>query len=138
MMHKNICSKDILYITYNNFKDDIIEGKKQINILNIGNKYLINISLKKAVCKSNLRYITVYIGMLISDIVIINKINSIDEGIFELDMALDLGKDIYAVPGDIFDYKNYLANFAIKQGAIPICSKYDMQYILKEKKINVL
>lgn len=137
-MHKNICTKDMLYITSFNFKDEIIQSNKQISILNIGNKYAVNISLKKTIDISKLRYITIYIAMIISDIVIVNKISSIDEGIFELDIALELGKDIYAIPGDIFDYKNYLANYAIKQGAIPICSKYDMQYILQEKKINVL
>jgi predicted Rossmann fold nucleotide-binding protein DprA/Smf involved in DNA uptake len=55
-----------------------------------------------------------------------------------LDIALDLGKEIYAIPGDIFEYKNYLANFAIKQGAIPICSRCDMQYIIRENKDHVL
>lgn len=68
----------------------------------------------------------------------INKIKNINDGICELDLALELGKEIYAIPGDIFEYENYLANFSIKQGAIPICSKYDIDYVLKEKASNVL
>ena len=66
------------------------------------------------------------------------KIKDINEAIFELDIALDLGKDIYAIPGDIFEYESYLANYSIKQGATPICSKFDIEYVLKEKKDNVL
>lgn len=138
LMYKYLSSKNTLYITYSNFKKYTIGNKECVSVLNIGDKYKIFIQLKKEVGKENLKYIALYIAILISDFVVINKINNINEGMMELDIALDLGKDIYAIPGDIFDYKNYLANFAIKQGAIPICNIHDMKYILREKKFNVL
>ena len=138
IMCKKIINDKLLYITYADFKRCVINKKVFTNILNIGNKYKICVALKGNIGKDKLIYICIYIAILISDIDIINKINNINEGIRELDIALDLGKDIYAIPGDIFKYQNYLANFAIKQGAIPICSMHDMKYILAEKKFNLL
>lgn len=138
MMHKNFITEDVLYATYMDFNKGIVSTKKYICVLNIGNKYKLYVALKRSINKNILKYISLYIGILISDFVIVNKINNIDEGICQLDIALDLGKDIYAIPGDIFDYRNYLANYSIKQGAIPICSKYDMKNILEEKNLNVL
>lgn len=137
-MHKNLIKEDVLYAVYSSFNKCIVNTKEYICILNIGNKYKLYVVLKRSINKNILKYISLYIGILISDFVIVNKINNIDEGICQLDIALDLGKDIYAIPGDIFDYRNYLANYSIKQGAIPICSKYDMKNILEEKKLNVL
>ena len=123
----------MLYITYGKFTKG-----KSIYILTIGNKYKLYINTKGNINSKRLKYIAMYIGILICDFVVINKIKNIDDGIFELDIALDLGKEIYSIPGDIFEYENYLANYSIKQGAIPICSKYDIEYILKEKEFNVL
>lgn len=77
----------------------------------------------------NMKYILTCIAISLADYVVVNKINNISESMQELDIALDFGKEIYAIPGDIFEYKNYLSNFAIKQGAIPICSVYDVNNI---------
>ena len=137
-MSRYLSEKNIKYIRICDFIKNNINVKKHVCIATIGNKYKLYIKLKQKVESENLMYIATYIVILISDIIIINKVSNIDKGLRELDVALDLGKDVYAVPGDIFDYKSYLANFSIKQGAIPICSRYDMKYILTEKKYNVL
>lgn len=123
----------MLYVTYEEESKGMYEC-----VLNIGSKYRLYLVTKVKINKKILKYISTYIAVLISDFIVINKIQNIDEGLYELDMALDLGRDIYAIPGNIFEYENYLANFSIKQGAIPICSKYDAKYILKEKEFNVL
>ena len=132
-IHKQLFNKKVLYIIYLKSSKD---GKK--HILNIGDKYKLYIDIKVNVSIRRKEYILLYIAILLCDFVVINKIKSIDESIYELDIALDLGKDIYAIPGNIFEYESYLANYSIKQGAIPICSKYDAEYILKENKFNVL
>ncbi len=137
-MSKYLSGKNIEHIKVYDFVKNNITVKKHICIANVGDKYKLYIKLKKKVDSENLMYIATYIVILIADIIIVNKVSNIDKGLRELDIALDLGKDVYAIPGDIFDYQSYLANFAIKQGAIPICSRYDMKYILKEKKFNVL
>lgn len=130
-IHRNLFDIDVLYISYkeeNNYKC----------ILSLGDKYKLYINTKANISNNSLKYIITYVESVICDFVMVNKITNISESIFELDIALDLGKDIYAIPGDIFEYENYLANFSIKQGAIPICSKYDIEYLLKEKTANVL
>jgi DNA processing protein len=43
-----------------------------------------------------------------------------------LDMFLELGKDIYALPGEIFESRSYLANLAIRSGAHVITKKEDI------------
>jgi len=138
LMYKYLELENTLYITYSDFKKYTIGNKECVSILNIGDKNKVFIELKNEVSKEKLKYIALYIAILISDFVVINKISNINDGIKELDIALDLGKDICAIPGDILEYKNYLANFAIKQGAIPICNIHDMKYILREKNFNVL
>jgi len=132
-MYKELFNKKALYITY------VCKYKGRDRcIINIGDKYKLYIDTKVNINSKRIKYISMYIAMLICDFIVINKIKNIDESIFELDIALDLGKDIYAIPGDIFEYENYLANFGIKHGAVPVCSKYDMEYVLKEKTLNVL
>lgn len=132
-IHKQLFGKEVLYITY----EDIYVGKYKC-ILNIGNKYKLYIKEKVNITSKRMEYISRCIANLLCDFVIVHKIKNIDKSITELDIALDLGNDIYAIPGNIFKYENYLANYSIKQGAIPICSKHDAKYILKEKEFNVL
>lgn len=106
------------------------EGNKAaVNVIDISNGDKIYVTLKECISKYKLKYISQYISISLADYVIVNKIKSISESMVELDIALDLGKEIYAIPGDIFSYKNYLANFAIKQGAVPICSEHDVTNI---------
>ena len=138
LMYNCLFNNKNMYIKYGDFSKVKINGQIYIQALNLGNRHNVYLRFKQQVNTQKIKYICWYIAINIADIVIINKVINIDEGIRQLDIALDLGKDIYAIPGDIFNYKNYLANFSIKQGAIPICSKYDMDYILKEKKYNVL
>lgn len=100
-----------------------------LNVIDISNGDKIYIALKECISKFKLKHISKYISISLADYVVVNKIENISDGMLELDIALDLGKEIYSIPGDIFSYKNYLANFAIKQGAIPICSVYDVSNI---------
>lgn len=103
--------------------------KQSICRLTLSNGTKIYITLKKHMSVENMKYILTCIAISLADYVVVNKINNISESMQELDIALDFGKEIYAIPGDIFEYKNYLSNFAIKQGAIPICSVYDVNNI---------
>lgn len=115
---------------FNNISNNIdFLNKQYICALNLSNGTKIYIALKKDVPLKTVKYICSCIAISLADYVVINKINNISEAMQELDIALDLGKEIYAIPGDIFEYKNYLSNFAIKQGAIPICSVYDVDNI---------
>lgn len=115
---------------FNNISNNIdFLNKQYICGLNLSNGTKIYIALKKDVPLKTVKYICSCIAISLADYVVINKINNISEAMQELDIALDLGKEIYAIPGDIFEYKNYLSNFAIKQGAIPICSVYDVDNI---------
>lgn len=132
-IHKQLFNKEVLYI----FFVEASEDSKAV-MLNIGNKYNLYIDMRTNINSRIKKYVLLYTAMLLCDFVVINKIKNIDEAIYELDVALDLGKNIYAIPGNIFEYESYLANYSIKQGAIPICSKYDVEYILKENKFNVL
>lgn len=132
LMYNTLFDKKIKYITFSNLNHIFFYDKKYVNILKIGNKYNIYVCLKNNKNNEFLKYIQAYVAIIISDILVINKVSNIKQGIYELDIALDLGKEIYAIPGDIFKPEKYLANFAIKQGAIPICNKYDINYILKE------
>lgn len=106
-----------------------VGSKAAVNVIDISNGDKIYVTLKECISKYKFKYISQYISISLADYVIVNKIKSISESMLELDIALDLGKEIYAIPGDIFSYKNYLANFAIKQGAVPICSEYDVTNI---------
>ena len=115
------------YININNVNNG--GNKSAVNVIDISNGDKIYVTLKECISKCKLKYISQYISISLADYVIVNKIKSISESMVELDIALDLGKEIYAIPGDIFSYKNYLANFAIKQGAIPICSEHDVTNI---------
>ncbi len=45
--------------------------------------------------------------------------------------ALDQGKQVYAIPGDIYDSKCKGTNYLIKQGATPITCASDLYYDLK-------
>lgn len=114
---------------YSYINIDNVGNKAAVNVIDISNGDKIYVTLKECISKYKLKYISQYISISLADYVIVNKIKSISESMVELDIALDLGKEIYSIPGDIFSYKNYLANFAIKQGAIPICSVYDVSNI---------
>lgn len=114
---------------YSYINIDNVGNKAAVNVIDISNDDKIYVTLKECISKYKLKYISQYISISLADYVIVNKIKSISESMVELDIALDLGKEIYSIPGDIFSYKNYLANFAIKQGAIPICSVYDVSNI---------
>ena len=138
VMYNYLINRELEYINFSNLNDIFFENRRYINILKIGNKYSLYICIKANITDKYIEIIRTFIAMIISDIVIINKVNNINKAMCELDVALDLGKDIYAIPGDIFNSETYVANFALKQGAIPICSRYDIKYILKEKNFNVL
>ena len=114
---------------YSYINIDNVGNKAAVNVIDISNGDKIYVTLKECISKYKLKYISQYISISLADYVIVNKIKSISESMVELDIALDLGKEIYAIPGDIFSYKNYLANFAIKQGAVPICSEHDVTNI---------
>ena len=138
-MFRKLFDSRVIYTSCDCKDKIIIDDKEYLNIVNIGDRYSIYIRLRTKLSKEEIKYISLYIAIIISDYIFVYKTKNINEAISELDIALELGKDIYAIPGDILSYENYLANFCIKQGAIPICSKYDIKYILdKKKKDNVL
>lgn len=62
----------------------------------------------------------------ISDILIVIETDLDIKNVKLLDMFLELGKDVYAIPGNIFNKKSCLSNFAIKQGAMVITKKEDI------------
>ncbi len=138
-MHKRLFRHGWYYIIPGSFHITKINFNSYIHILNIGNKYKVYILFNKYTDnKDLLKYVYNILCLFIADDVVINKVTNIKEGLEMLDLALEFGKDIYAIPGDIFERENYLANFALKHGAIPICGIYDIRNILLEKKVNVL
>lgn len=115
---------------FNNILDNInFCNNHYVQSLSLSNGTKIYIVLKKDISFEKIKYICSCIAISLADYVVVNKIDNISEAMQELDIALDLGKEIYAIPGNIFEYKNYLSNFAIKQGAIPICSVHDVNNI---------
>lgn len=121
------------YISYGIFDKSIINGEEYINLLNINDKYNIYGMFEKNTNLKYVQYVSYYLAIVIADDIVVNKVKNIREGFKVIDIALDLGKEIYALPGDIFDMKNYLANYIIKQGAIPICNVSDIRNILLQK-----
>ena len=132
-IYNKLFLNDWEYIFHADYQTLYIFNKKYIHVLNISNKYKIYVQLKNNMDSFKLDYISTYISCLIADELVINKVSNIKRGINGMDIMLNTGKDIYAIPGNIFEYENYLANFAIKQGAVPICGKYDIQYLLLQK-----
>lgn len=61
-----------------------------------------------------------------------------------VDFALDQGKDVFAVPGNIFSYASFGPNKLIREGAKPITSvndileEYDLMSLIKDDKIALL
>jgi len=122
------------YLILGTFEKIKINNEKYINILNIKNKCSIYALFKTSITEKSIKYIINYISIVISDDIVINKVINIKNGFEIIDIALEQGKEIYAIPGEIFSYKNYLANYAIKQGAVPICDIFDIRYILLQKR----
>lgn len=120
------------YIYIGDMSKVIFSGKEYIRGLSLSNDTNVYLLFKKNIPLTIIKYICVYIAISFADCIVVNKIDNISNGLEELDIALDLGKEIYAIPGSIFEYKNYLSNFAIKQGAIPICSIYDVDHIMQK------
>lgn len=121
------------YLVEGTFNKKRFNNEYYTNILNVGNKYGIYALFEENISEKNIKYIINYISVIISDDIVINKVVNISNGFQIIDIALEYGKDIYAIPGDIFNYKSYLSNYVIKQGAIPICGISDIKYILLQK-----
>ena len=118
------------YINNGILDKSIINGEEYINIVSIKDKYYVYGMFDKSANENNIKCVSCYLAIVLADDVVVNKVKNIKQGFNTIDIALDLGKDIYAVPGDIFDIKNYLTNYIIKQGAVPICNISDVRYIL--------
>lgn len=121
------------YIIPGTFDKIQINNNEYTNILNIGKKCSIYALFNENASDESISYIVDYIAVIVSDDIIVNKVINIKNGFEIIDIALEKGKDIYAIPGEIFNSKNYLANYVIKQGAIPICDISDIKYILLQK-----
>lgn len=119
------------YIYLGDMEKTKFYGKEYIKGVSLTNGTNIYFLFKKNIPSKVMKYICVCVAISFADYIVVNKIDNISNGLEELDVALELGKEIYAIPGNIFEYKNYLSNFAIKQGAIPICSIYDVKHITK-------
>ncbi len=143
----NPLKKTLIYI----FENDNFENKRLVNyifknttkpLVNTGHYFIssknksvfigniLNLTLKNNKNIRNELLIYELISIALADVVIINKVNNIKLGFELLDFALDLGKDVYAVPGDIYNSDSYLSNYSIKTGAVPICTKRDGMEIL--------
>ncbi|MDD2627875.1 MAG: hypothetical protein PHR25_05075 [Clostridia bacterium] len=135
-------SKTLIYI----IEKDTFENKRLINymftndnkvtinsefyLLSSKNKSIfigdaLNLTLKNNINIKNKLVTCELISIALADIVIINKVDDIKKGFELLDFALDLGKEIYGIPGEIYSKSSYLSNYAIKTGAIPLCTKRD-------------
>ena len=132
-IYKTLYHKNWEYISHADFNNITCLNSKYVNILNIGKKYKLYVLLKNSTDREKLKYIATYISSTIADEIVVNKVSNINEGIKTLDIVLNMGKEVYSIPGNIFDYKSYMANFAIKNGATPICGLYDIDYILLQK-----
>lgn len=117
------------YIYINSYDILKLNEKRCVRGVKMSDGTIIDILLKKDMPQEAIKYICYCIAISLADYVVVGKVCNIPEGIKQLDIALDFGKEIYAFPGEIFNYKNYLSNFAIKQGAIPICTVYDVNNI---------
>ncbi len=113
----------------NIFSEYNFQDKMNINIIDF-DSYICNV-------KESAKYIVLYnkndvaqFKANIIDILIIIEARY-ELGIVSLvDSYLELGKDIYVVPSNIFRANGYFSNYLIKQGAQILLNKWDLKYIL--------
>ncbi len=120
-------------ISSGNFIKKSINNNEYVNILNVEDKCAIYARFKPNINEQNIQYIINYIAVMIADDMVVNKVSNIKRGFEIVDIALDFGKEIYCIPGEIFNPKSYLANYILKCGATPICGISDVKYVLLQK-----
>lgn len=139
MLHENIKLYNNLfkskweYIQTGDFEKVQIKDKQYINVLNIGDKASIYALFACDIDKNVINDIADYIAIILADEIIMNKVRNIKKGFEIVDIALDMDKNIYAIPGEINNGKSYLTNYMIKQGAPIICDISDIRYLLLQK-----
>lgn len=121
------------YIFPSNFEKIQINKKEYMSVLNISNKASVYALFNRYIEKQKINYIINYVAIILADEIVLNKVTNIKNGLKIIDIALDIGKDIYAIPGEINNTKSYLANYMIKQGCSPLCDIYDVRYLLLQK-----
>lgn len=127
---------DIYNCLINNKKINIINNKNSnVKILkdDIFNKeYQLSTNIKNTcfnyILPKNCNYIYELICSMIDVLIILNAKYELDI-VTMTDIAIDMGKQIYVVPGSIDD-KNYMfSNYLIKDGAIVILNNKDIENI---------
>lgn len=89
----------------------------------------INEILSNEVILPDERYLSCFFTQIIDMLVIVEA--KYEKNIVCLvDMYLELGKDIYVVPSNIFNKNSYFSNYLIKQGADIILNNQDIKFIL--------
>lgn len=120
-------------LNYNNISiisDKITEYSKVVylpSMKKIGRKDILFISDK---IEKNL-YINYECITGISNYLFISEANYNIKIAMIVDLILEQGKDIFVVPGSIYNKEAYFSNFLIKEGAICITSKADLLNYLK-------
>ncbi len=72
----------------------------------------------------------------LSDFVLVIEAKQKSGTLITVDMALEQGKEVYAIPGKIVDALSYGCNYLIKQGAGVILSPKDLYCEIAQKKNN--
>ncbi len=104
----------------------ILKEKKQYIFI----PYFIDFKRKINLKKDEIKYINeIFFTSIFSDFLVIIQERYNRENLDILDLFLDFGKEIYAVPGDVFNEKCKLANYVIKNGANVLLEYIDNVYI---------